>query len=299
MFSNTKIKILLIVLILALLVFLGRNIYINSQETKALSAFNQQDYQEAIKYYESILKFSDDTQYKINIAYNYYLLEEYQNAKEELESIKNNLNEVKDLYLLALTYEKLEEKEESLELLYGIVEKDNTYAKAFEKIGQIEKNQGNFEKAIEAYSQAISLKPQAGENYLNLAHIYFDQKDYVKEVEVYLEMITKEAVVYNNTKDESLFIAQYNLGATLYKLEEFDEAKENFENALAIKKDHGDAWYYLASINAILGNGEQMYDSLGQAIENEEKYLEIVIKDNDFRDYIETEEFNNFIKSFK
>ncbi len=299
MLSNNKIKILLTVLILALIVFLGRNLYINSQETNALSAFNQKNYKSAIDFYESILKLSDDNQYKINIAYNYYLLKQYKDAEQELESIKSEIDDVKDLYLLALVYEKLDKLDKSLEVLNEIVQKDNTYAKGFEKIGQIEKSRENYSEAVSAYKKAIDLKPQAGENYLSLANIHYIQKEYQDEIEVYLEMLSKEAIVYNKTKDESLFIAEYNLGATLYKLEEFDSAKDHFEKALIRKENHGDAWYYLASINAILKSSEEMYIALSKAIENEEKYLEIVVKDNDFRNYIETDEFEKFINSFK
>ncbi len=299
MLDSKRIKILLIVLILVFLVFLSRNLYINSQETKALSAFNKEDYQEAINYYQSILKIEDDLQYKINIAYNYYMLEEFDRALDYLEGNTDEFSDPKDLYLLALVNEKKGNLERALEVLSEIIQIDKTYTRAWEKIAQIEGKQENFDSAINAYRKAIELKPRAGENYLALGMILYKQKSFEEEIQAYLEMIEKEAVVYEKTKDESLFIAEYNLGATLYKIDKIEEARNYFKSALDRRPDHADAWYYLASINALLGNESEMYKSLEKAIELDSDYLSVVVKDNDFRDFIETEKFGNFIDSYK
>src|SRR6056297_498583 len=106
MLDSKRIKILLIILILVFVVFLGRNLYINSQETKAISAFNKEDYQGAINYYESILRIKDDLQYKINIAYNYYMLEDFDKALDYLGGNTDQFSDPKDLYLYALINEK-------------------------------------------------------------------------------------------------------------------------------------------------------------------------------------------------
>ncbi|MFP4456799.1 MAG: tetratricopeptide repeat protein [Clostridia bacterium] len=299
MVDNKKVKILLIIIILVFLVFLSRNLYINSQETKALSAFNKGDYDKAINHYQSILKLDDDLQYKINIAYNYYLLEDYDNALDYLERNIDEINNPKDLYLLSLVNEKKGKTDKTLEILNEIIQLDKTYVKAWEKIGQIESKQENYDLAANAYREAIELKPKAGENYLALAMIFYKQKAFDEEIQTYLEMLDKEAVVYEKTKDESLFVAEYNLGATLYRIDRIEEAVSYFESAIKKDPDHADAMYYLASIHALLGNENKMYDYLEKAIKLDDNYLNIVVKDNDFRDFIETSDFEEFIKNLE
>lgn len=299
MLKNKKIRLIIIIIILAFLLLLARNIYINRQEAKALKAFNLEEYQSSIDYYNSILKLNRNPQYKINMAYNHYLLEEYNEAHQILLEVNESLNKLDDLYLLALTNEKLENHKDALDVLRKIVESDGNYAKAWGKIGYIENKQDNFNEAEEAYQKALKLRPRAGEYYLALAQLYYEQNQFEEEIRVYLEMIDKEAVVYNKTKEESLFIAEYNLGVSLFSIDKIEEATKYFESAVGRNTKYADAWYYLASSYALLGQESQMYDSLEKSIEYNNEYSRRVQKDNDFRSFIETNKFKSFIKSFE
>jgi tetratricopeptide (TPR) repeat protein len=297
--ENKVLKLIILIFILAFVLLITKNLYIKSQENKALQAFNSEDYQKSIMHYESVLRFSNETQYYVNIAHNYYRLKDYQSALEIFESISIDEDDSESNYLLSLIYKELEMYDKSNMVLDSILSNDQEFSRAWQTKAEVDFERENYQEAVESYKRAIALRPNAGEFYLALANTYFQLGDINNEIETYEEMIIRGATAFNMTKDESMFIAEYNLAVSLFDEGRIEEAREIFMSATNKDIATADAWYYLASCAAILQQEGQMYHSLRQALLIDYTYLDIVKRDSDFSRYMNTNRFRDFISEYE
>jgi len=98
----------------------------------------------------------------------------------------------------------------------------NTYSK-----------QGEYEKAIRDYDQAIKLNPEYAPAYSNRGNTYSKQGEYgraIRDYEQVIKLNPEDAVVY------------FNRGLTYYRQEEYEKAIQDYDQA--IKLNPGDALAY-------------------------------------------------------
>jgi tetratricopeptide (TPR) repeat protein len=102
-----------------------------------------------------------------------------------------------------------------------------------------------YNKAIESYLQAISIKPDNSFAWSNLGVAYTDTKQYAKGIEACLQSIHIKA-------DHPR--AWYNLGNVYWATNKQTKAIESYQQAVHIKPDYAKAWFNLG--NAYRGTAQ-------------------------------------------
>ena len=158
-------------------------------------------------------------------------------------------------------------------------------------------NLGDFEKAEKNYLKAEELNPALPQIYINLADIYYRQKEMGKGIELisrgianvpdnlvlrhYLARFFMEDARLDLAIDELEHILEqqpenydvyYDLGKVHFELGNYDSAIENFENVLEFKPDNEWIYYYLAQ--AYEANNE-----IDKALSN---YLKAIARNENF-----------------
>ena len=119
------------------------------------------------------------------------------------------------------------------------------FADAYYNMGNALKDQSKLEKALEAYNNAIAIKPDHAEAYHNMGNVLEDQGKLTKALEAYNDAISIKpdyAEAFNN------------MGNVLKGQSKVEEAIEAYNKAIAIKPDYADAYNNMA--NAFVAEGE-------------------------------------------
>jgi len=151
------------------------------------------------------------------------------------------------------------------------------------KLAQAYQKNSEIEKAIEAYRQALKLRPEDINSNYNLALLLTANKQYPEAEQAYkklIELNSRDALFYYNQiiqmydqagqyeqalesvkkiielnpKSE---VAVYNLGIMYYKLNRFEEAAKTLNDCLALKSDYTSAWYNLGLVYSKLGRHQE------------------------------------------
>lgn len=104
---------------------------------------------------------------------------------------------------------------------------------------------GDFAGAIVAFNQAIKLRQDYAEAFLNLGDSYFQLMAYEKALEAY-----KKAIRYQ----PNMATAHNNLGTAYYKLGQHKKAVEPYKEAIRLNPDAKRTYYNLGATYLELGN---------------------------------------------
>ncbi|MBU0711979.1 tetratricopeptide repeat protein, partial [bacterium] len=185
---------------------------------------------------------------------------EIQHLKQELESVKNE----KDQIVLQNAYKKnvdqldatdwfnkgyiavlLEKYDEAKSFYLRAIELNPEYTDAYNNLGIVYKEQGNYSDAIECFQKAIAINPNFSEAYLNLGSVYNDQENYFDAIKCY-----KKAIEINPDCSE----AYYNLGLVYSKQGIYSDAIKCYKKAIEINPDFSEAYYNLGVVYNNQGN---------------------------------------------
>ena len=115
----------------------------------------------------------------VNRGNAYFNLGKFSDAQNDFMSayaIDPNSRDV--LFPLSRTYVHMNKTEQALNMLDKIIKGDPQYAPAYNLLGSIERDKGEFEKAIDAYNTYLTLNPKSGETYINLAEVFLKMNKY-------------------------------------------------------------------------------------------------------------------------
>ena len=145
-------------------------------------------------------------------------------------------------------------------------------------IGAVNKDLGKLEEAVEAYTKAISLKPDFADANYNMGVVLQEQGKLDEAIEAY-----KKALSIKPQYPE----AYYNMGNALKKQGKLDEAIEAYTKAISIKPDYAKAKmnlsvaknlaipaWHITMMNDLVRNNAYL-DALKLAITNKDLVLEI------------------------
>jgi len=124
-------------------------------------------------------------------------------------------------------------------------------------LGNVRKEQGMIEDAIQCYQEGLILCPGNAELWFNLASTFFDLQRLSEAVEAFQQVIVLRpdlAGVYNN------------LGGVLLELERPSEAVEALQQAIALQPDFVEAYSNLGNAYLKLQRPSEAVESLQQAI---------------------------------
>ncbi|BAZ39235.1 TPR repeat-containing protein [Calothrix sp. NIES-4101] len=170
---------------------------------------------------------------------------------------------------------------------------------------------GYYDAAINAYQQALKIKPNYQDAWLSLGAVLCDKLEQYEEalmcfdnalrinylddfawynrgnVLEHLQRYEDALACYNivlkfNPNDES---AWYSHGWVSYELGNYENAIASFEQALKLKPDDDSAWYNKACCYALQGDIEQVVICLRQAIQRSpNQYYQMLKTEADFDD---------------
>lgn len=135
--------------------------------------------------------------------------------------------------------------------------KNDREADRLHRAGLSHYHAGEYEKAIEAYEQAIQLSPRSVETYYNLGMAYGSLGRYRDAVEVYNRALRIEP---------EYAPAHYNLGHAYSNLKQFEKAIRAFQHAIQYDPDNLEAYLALGKAYSDSGKREKAIDTLEQAI---------------------------------
>jgi protein O-GlcNAc transferase len=104
-----------------------------------------------------------------------------------------------------------------------------------------------FEKAAEAYQQAIKLQPTSSKAYAGLGFAYGAMGRYPEAVEAFQRAIRLQP---------NAPFAYGGLGTSYHMLRRYQESKEAYQHAIRLKPDFAEAHYGLARTYLMLGDGD-------------------------------------------
>ena len=110
---------------------------------------------------------------------------------------------------------------------------------AWNNLGLVLKNRGDFESAAQCYRAALEIRPLFEEAWSNLGNLKLQQGQYVAAVEHY-----HTALEVRPSHPTTL----YNLGCALQRLGRLDEALAAYQSAVELDPANADAWDNLATV---------------------------------------------------
>ena len=212
----------------------------------AVSSTLAKDYDNSLKYYKELREIG-----YTGISTIYYAISKQTDEKEDLGNEKNRDLQVK----LGLYKDPVNEQTESKT---GDIIKNVAY---------ILKTQGKTEEAIKAVEEAREIYPKDINLILTQADIYFQLKDMKK----YSDLI--ELALNIDPTNPQLF---FNLGVISFNDGKVEEAKKNYEKAIELKEDYGDAYLNLAVV--IMNQEKAIVDEMNKNLSDFDKYDELLEK---------------------
>jgi tetratricopeptide (TPR) repeat protein len=120
-----------------------------------------------------------------------------------------------------------------------LIVKGDTYFKKAE----LELKKGNTSEAEKLYIKSIAMDPSHIESHAKLGAIYLNQKQFGKAELIYRKLIVA-------VSDDPIYFS--NLGLSLFHQEKYPEAKDNYDQAIALDPNRAGRFYSLARINHLL-----------------------------------------------
>ena len=167
-------------------------------------------------------------------------------ASQLLEQFPNSIN----LYnIIGAANQKLGKLEEAIDAYTGALSIKPDFAAAYNNIGIAHRNLGKLDEAIEAYNKALFIKPDFAEAFNNMGVALKAQG----KVEEALEAFNKALTIKPDYAE-----ACNNMGNTLQYLGYLDDAIEAYNKALAFKPDYTEAHRNLSFIKEYKENDNQI-----------------------------------------
>ena len=114
-----------------------------------------------------------------------------------------------------------------------------------------------YDLAIEAYQQAIAIKPDKHEAFNNMGIAYDDKGEYDQAIVAYQKAVAIKPDYHK---------AFYNMGSAYHHKGEYDLAIEAYQQAIAIKPDKHEAFYNMGNAYDDKGEYDQAIEAYQQAI---------------------------------
>ncbi len=215
----------------------------------------------------SLLNRDGDGYYKFShkSILEYYLAKEATTNDDFFKALKISGMEAANVFMLDMFFEKEIEKwgkqnvkMSRVEWVKSLAIGVNT-AEAWNNLGNAYNGKEEYDKAIECYQKAISIKKDYHHAWNGLGNAYSDKEEYDKAIECYQKAISIK---------KDYHYAWNGLGYIYNNKEEYDKAIECCQKAISIKKDYHHAWNGLGYIY----NNKEEYD---EAIECCQKAISI------------------------
>jgi len=244
---------------------------------KGNSAYNNRNYEEAIKYYGESIKLNPkfaETHNALGLVY----------------------TEGKQNY-----YEAIKCFELSTQINPKNAEAFANWANALRKLAILNENKELLEESIKKYKKSAELIPYNDLVFFNWAGALYMLAKFNGDKKLFKESIKKyeKATKLNPNND----LAYTNWGIALSYLANmrqdvnlFEQAFEKYEQAFKINPKNT---YNLSCGYALLGKKEKALHYLGESLENKRITVDWVLKDEDWKNHLTDNEFINLLTKYK
>lgn len=186
----------------------GQNILVVAQDTHGKELISLSD-NETINV---------DTYWLLELAHREYQAGDYENAERHCMQLwRQETNNTGVLLLLSSIHFQCRRLEKSAHYSSLAIKQNPLLAEAYSNLGNVYKERGQLQEALENYRHAVRLKPDFIDGYINLAAALVAAGDMEQAVQAYVT-----ALQYN----PDLYCVRSDLGNLLKALARLDEAKE-------------------------------------------------------------------------
>ena len=186
---------------------------------------NERKYRDAINFFEKALA-ADKSHYdsNFNIAGCYQGLLIFDKAIEYYENCsKINTNKFEPYHQIGICYKQLRKYEDSISYLKKAL-KISVNAKSFYMLGNVYRENGQFEKAKRSFEKSIDINKEFTQSKLSLANLEIDYENYERAGRMLDE------IIQSNESETVLISAKIMIGNIL-------KSKGDFEKAIKINQD--------------------------------------------------------------
>uniref|UniRef100_A0A646QCL5 protein O-GlcNAc transferase n=1 Tax=Hemiscolopendra marginata TaxID=943146 RepID=A0A646QCL5_9MYRI len=174
------------------------------------------------------------------LAHREYQAGDYENAERHCMQLwRQEPNNTGVLLLLSSIHFQCRRLDKSAHFSTLAIKQNPMLAEAYSNLGNVYKERGQLQEALENYRHAVRLKPDFIDGYINLAAALVAAGDMEQAVQAYVS-----ALQYN----PDLYCVRSDLGNLLKALGRLDEAKACYLKAIETRPDFAVAWSNLGCV---------------------------------------------------
>ncbi|HEV2835741.1 MAG TPA: tetratricopeptide repeat protein, partial [Pyrinomonadaceae bacterium] len=212
-----------------------------------LSFLSKDDCEKALPYFEKAVE--SDSSYADAWAQTGFCNEKLGKHAEALEASKKAVNlrpSAESYFNIGLASFYLKQYRDAAEAYRSAIKLDPyNSADAYYALGLVYRDWGKADEEIQAYKQAIRLRPDYTVAYERLGSRYLKSKKFNEAVEVFRQL---------SALKPGDAIAPNNMGEAYLELNRLNEAMEAFRQSIRLKPDYGKAYYNLGKCLLAMGN---------------------------------------------
>lgn len=212
-----------------------------------LSFLSKDDCEKALPYFEKAVE--SDSSYADAWAQAGFCNEKLGKHSEALEASKKAVNlrpSAESYFNIGLASFYLKQYRESADAYRQAIKLDPyNAADAHYALGLVYRDWGKPDEEIQAYKQAIRLRPDYTSAYERLGARYMRSKKYAEAIEAFRQLIAQKP---------GDAVAPNNIGEAYLELNKPNEALESFRQSIRLKPDFGKAYYNLGKTLLAMGN---------------------------------------------
>ncbi|XP_015522340.1 UDP-N-acetylglucosamine--peptide N-acetylglucosaminyltransferase 110 kDa subunit isoform X2 [Neodiprion pinetum] len=189
---------------------------------------------------QNMLVVTQDAQGLLELAHREYQAGDYENAERHCMQLwRQETNNTGVLLLLSSIHFQCRRLDKSAHFSSLAIKQNPLLAEAYSNLGNVFKERGQLQEALENYRHAVRLKPDFIDGYINLAAALVAAGDMEQAVQAYVT-----ALQYN----PDLYCVRSDLGNLLKALARLDEAKACYLKAIETRPDFAVAWSNLGCV---------------------------------------------------
>ncbi|XP_034947204.1 UDP-N-acetylglucosamine--peptide N-acetylglucosaminyltransferase 110 kDa subunit isoform X1 [Chelonus insularis] len=189
---------------------------------------------------EQSITLAVDSYWLLELAHREYQSGDYENAERHCMQLwRQESNNTGVLLLLSSIHFQCRRLEKSAHFSSLAIKQNPLLAEAYSNLGNVYKERGQLQEALENYRHAVRLKPDFIDGYINLAAALVAAGDMEQAVQAYVT-----ALQYN----PDLYCVRSDLGNLLKALARLDEAKACYLKAIETRPDFAVAWSNLGCV---------------------------------------------------
>ncbi|VEN33969.1 unnamed protein product [Callosobruchus maculatus] len=176
----------------------------------------------------------------LELAHREYQAGDYENAERHCMQLwRQDQTNTGVLLLLSSIHFQCRRLDKSAQFSTLAIKQNPLLAEAYSNLGNVYKERGQLQEALENYRHAVRLKPDFIDGYINLAAALVAAGDMEQAVQAYIT-----ALQYN----PDLYCVRSDLGNLLKALGRLDEAKACYLKAIETRPDFAVAWSNLGCV---------------------------------------------------